>query len=998
MLPVSFMLSANTANDDYKIDLYTAKDGFSTFEIYSIIQDKKGFIWFGTGSIGLFRYDGINVDLRFQDLVNPGNLMLDKDGDVWIGTWGAGASVLDLENNQLVSFQHDANAIDSLSDNRIQTLFQDSDDVIWLGSYANGINKYIADTDKFIHFNKRSNQLSHDRVWDIVEANEDQLWVGTSYGLNLLSKTTGEFSYFLPSPENKTPTNWNTIRHIVKTSTDEMYIGTDKGLLVFNSRTNKFNQIKNTLNQNIGKVYSLIKGQDNIYWAGTSKGLFRFNPTNEIAEEIILPHKSSIRIVFEDRTGIIWATSDEHGVYKLVKHKKFHEIKHRLFKSPNSLYKDINGDIIVATADASLLKVNSDDYTIEVLKDKIIPDNILITAVDKTYAPILHQTSQNEILFAQQHNIIKYNLKTKTSLNLKDNLPHYNTEMLSLFRTLNSDELNNIWIGTYRNGLHVYNEKTQNIKHFMPDRNNKHSLSHAEVLIIYRDNMSRMWVGTGEGLNLWDEDIQGFHQFIDDNNNPNSISGFMIQSIHQDSQDRIWVGTRLGLNLYDEKTNSFKLYSKKSGLDSNWIKGILDDDLGHLWMSTPKGISKINHESNEISNYDMDDGLLGVNYYKGALLKDKKGTIFLSGPRGIDYFNPNQINIDDNHLSVELISFSKMGEIVELDKSYPYVKNIKLSYQDSYFSFDFIALGFESPEKIKYSYKLEGFDENWIDNRYDHTASYTNLSGGSYVFKVKATNNDSNWSEQYLSINIIITSPPWKTWWAYSLYLITFLLSVFLYIRITTHKQQAEIIRQKTFVTELQLQVKQKTETLLIEKNKLSVTNVELEKLTFQDGLTRLYNRRYFDRTLMTEISRHQREQAPLSLIMCDIDHFKLYNDTYGHLEGDNCIINIANILSKNISRSNDCVCRYGGEEFAIILTNTTSEDAKVMVDNLLEKINNFNILHETSETAKIVTLSFGVYSLIPLRATTPESLIKEADTALYQSKNNGRNQATFLI
>lgn len=962
-----------------------------------MVQDHKGFIWLGGGANELMLYDGENVKLISHKISGSGNLMLDREGKIWIGTWGDGVEVLDPSNNQSISFSHDPNNPTSLSENRVQTIFQDNDGIIWLGTYASGLNKYNVKTNDFTHFQSQDNGLSNNRIWDVIEANINDLWVGTSLGLNLLSKTTGKSTLFLPQPNNSSATNWNVIRHIIKASSENLFIGTDKGLLSFNPTFNKFTEIKDKNNEDLGKVYSLIKDRNNLLWLGTNRGLYQYDESKEYATKVKLPQETQIRIVFEDRAGVIFATSKKYGIYKLTSHKTFQEIDNKLLKSPNILYLSQDNQIIIATANSDLISLDKSDASTHLLASHMLPKNIQMTKEDDDYTSILHQTSPNDIWYAQQSKLIKYNFFTKESIEIQYDLENPNYDNFTLFRALNSDAQGNVWIGTYRNGLHIYNENTKTFKHFSPDSTDKHSLSHDEVLIIYRDNLNRMWVGTGQGLNLWDESINGFHQFLDDKNNPNSIAGHMIQSIHQDEKNRLWVGTRHGLNLYDEKTSHFKLYSTKSGLLSNLVRGIVDDDEGNIWITTVKGLSKINPNTDEIKNYDQDNGLLGANYYTGALVKDIKGNIFLSGPRGVDYFNPKDVDTEINELSVVLTGFSKLGKPITLAKPYPYIEDIELSYLDNIFSLTFAALDFHAPEQIIYKYKLEGFDNEWVENNYSNSATYTNLDGGSYIFKVKATNSGGAWNDNELAINIVISPQPWKTWWAYSIYVSIIILSVSLYIRFATRYQKLEIERQKMFVLELEKQVKEKTLSLSIEKEKLSATNKELELLTFQDGLTGLFNRRYFDDEFSREVNRHQRDNAPLSLIMCDIDHFKLYNDHYGHVGGDHCIISIAKILTKNISRVNDSVCRYGGEEFSIILTNTDSQQAKKIADNIWNEINAIQMPHIKSTGCDYVTLSFGINTIIPERRTTPESIIRVADEALYQSKEHGRNQIVVI-
>ena len=172
--------------------------------------------------------------------------------------------------------------------------------------------------------------------------------------------------------------------------------------------------------------------------------------------------------------------------------------------------------------------------------------------------------------------------------------------------------------------------------------------------------------------------------------------------------------------------------------------------------------------------------------------------------------------------------------------------------------------------------------------------------------------------------------------------------------------------------------------------------NWELQRLVSIDGLTQIANRRCFNEILYQEWKRLTREQAPLSLILCDIDFFKLYNDHYGHLAGDDCLKQVAQAIQQNVRRPADLAARYGGEEFAVILPNTNNEGAMQVAMQLQAVLASLNILHDCSQVSRIVTLSMGGATFVPTSESTPESLITAADRALYRAKAEGRNQCCF--
>lgn len=200
--------------------------------------------------------------------------------------------------------------------------------------------------------------------------------------------------------------------------------------------------------------------------------------------------------------------------------------------------------------------------------------------------------------------------------------------------------------------------------------------------------------------------------------------------------------------------------------------------------------------------------------------------------------------------------------------------------------------------------------------------------------------------------------------------------------------QRSALEKKKAQAIQLEKMVQERT-------RELEETNQKLQLLSCQDGLTQLHNRRYFDERLDQEISRLQRSSSPISLLICDIDYFKKYNDNYGHLAGDDCIKIVANSIQQGCKRSADVAARYGGEEFAVILPDTGPEDALRVAELICSKLEARHLVHEASDVKDIVSLSIGVASIVPDQHTTPSSLISIADKALYESKHNGRDQIT---
>ena len=1005
LLIISFIVPAygnertSELNNEYSVELLTEEDGFVSSVIYSIVQDKQGILWFGTGENGVMKYDGRKVSLIEYNPLNDkglshndaGNLMLDHTGKIWVGTWGGGANVYEPETGDFTHFSKNPQNPNSLSSNRIQSLLHDQEHNIWLGSYDQGLSLYLGQNN-FKNIGKiegDKTSLSHNRVWDIENKDKNNLWIATSFGLNLLDKNNLTFTHYFPEPENLSPTGANEIRSILKTSKNEIYLGTQKGPFKFNFETKIFTPITMTNGDYLGQVNSMIEDRNGNIWIVSSKGLFRQSKSRSHIERFELKHNTGLRIVFEDSSRTIWVTNETHGIYKIVPHRKFKSINSTMLKAPNAITVDRNGDLLIVTSLTELYKWHVSSQTLEKLSSPVFSDENTNQANRLLEMPIVFPDNNDNIWIAQDSNLAKFNLKTQKIELLKYPETDPWHKSFRELRALNMDKEGNLLIGTYKNGIYRYNPANKSF--FLLD--DSFGLSHPEVSEIFVDKDQNVWVGTGDGLNIWDNKFQRFISFENDENKIDGLLGNTIQDIHQSRDGNIWIATQKGLNLYLPKAKSFKHYGRKNGLPTSLVRGISDDMNGFLWLTTNKGISKLDPLTGKVTNFDRYNGLLGLNYYPHSLIKANNETMFASSQRGIEFFNSAPVVTNNRDFNVVLTGFKRMGKPVNLNKPYSYVKDIYLTHKDYFFSFEFSVLDFIAPNKNQYAYKLEGYDDNWINIGNRNVASFTNLDGGTYKFLVKATNSSGKWGNNLLSINLHIAPPSWKSWWAYTFYILMGMLSIILFVYFRTQLQRNEIARQKQFVLSLEEQVIEKTASLKTQAQDLIEANKKLEILTYQDGLTGLYNRRYFDQKLSEELSRHFRQKQPLSLIIADIDHFKPYNDFYGHQQGDSCLKEVAECIRTSVGRITDANCRYGGEEFAIILPNTTVEESTIVAERLCRAVEDLKIPHGKSDTSSFITLTLGVVTTTSEEKVSADSIVLGADKALYQGKSAGRNR-----
>lgn len=824
--------------NEYSVKKLTAEDGFVSSEIYSIIQDTQGFLWFGTAENGVMRFDGRKIVLFEFDKMSEnglshndaGNLMLDQQGNIWIGTWGGGANLYNPKTGRFENFIHSDSESSSISSNRIQSLLHDQTGTVWLGTYDKGLNQYLGNN-QFESITKTDGgdtSLSHNRIWDIADADDAHLWVATSYGLNRFNKNTKAFSHFYPDPANKTPTDANEIRSILISKKNTFYVATQQGPFIFEANTGVFTPILSAEKLPLGQVNSMIEDRDGYIWFVTVSGIYRYDHSIESLEKLNLGYSNGFRIIFEDSHGVIWITNEVHGIFKLTPQRKFKSINSPKLTSPNGILVDENGDILISSSSSALFKWH---VRTKVLEKLLVPiftkENGLINsgAVEK---PILLKQDQDTLWLAQDQGLAKINLNNKQIEIIQYPKTAKNYQEFRELRALAFDKQGNLWIGTYKNGVYLYNTKTKTFEHL----NHQHGLSHPEVLKLFYDNAHNMWVGTGAGISLWLPKEQRFRVFKMEDNDDTSLLGSIVQDTYQAKNGDIWIATQKGLNRYLPHTQQFEHFSELNGLPTSLIRAVVDDENGNLWLTTNKGISKLNPHTGEVTNYDGREGILGSNYYANSLVVGANDTLFTSSQRGVEYFNTDLEDKQTKSPNIVLTGFSKMGERQKLETPYSYVTDIDLSYQDYFVSFEFSVLDFSAPNKNHYAYKLEGYDDNWIELGNRNSAAFTNLDGGDYTLRVRATNSSGKWNENELSINLHVSPSPFKSWWAYTTYSIIILALIFFVIYLRTRLQQHEIARQKQFVTTLEEQVAEKTASLAQQANELKEALQKAEAAT----------------------------------------------------------------------------------------------------------------------------------------------------------------------
>lgn len=841
---------------------FTINNGLSQSLIYSIAQDHRGFMWFGTKD-GLNRFDGYEFRVfhhdPFDSLSIADNtitaLYTDSRGRLWVGTMNGS---LDLYESRRNNFKHFLT--DNAGKGNINSITEDPSGNLWIGTYGNGIFKLVFKPrnqsgipDAVYHYLNKpgdSTTINSNFIIDVFADRKGGIWISTTQGLFQYGQSNQpELRVTIPKLPvlkvaktffpKKVQYDINKTRSVpfdsfnlggarfVEDDQNRMWIGTPAGLFLLDQNENKlffFDPIMPGLDR--GNIRSVCrqaftgtgKGKNTI-WIGFVVGAGILDTKNFNLQLVtndpgfnksILP--GSILSVFQDRAGCIWLGTSGFGLSEFDPNATLFPMPEYHSADGSFRTEDVSVRSFFDTPDLLLLGANNsfmvaDKNTSVLKKVKFGGDP---PSSDLVYSMVAE--NPGSCWMGTHSGLVLYNYENQTLRSYATGIQRNGQEDNRIFK-LHRDKKGFLWCLTPYT-LSKFDPQLKTFKHYFFDYRPINGYSEPTYGDIYQDPQENFWLGTGDGLIYFDITTKKFTRYVTNVSDPASLSFNEVRCVIPDPeypQKYLWVATAGGgLNKLDLRTKKFIHFTEKDGLPNNVVYGILPDENGNLWMSTNKGISRFDPTTQIFVNYDANSGLQSNEFNSGAFYKNKDGSLFFGGINGFNVFSPASIGVNHNIPQLAFTGFNIFNRPVSLtDKNSPLVysitetKKIILPYKDNIISFQVAALDFSDPTKKQYAYKLEPSNKSWIQMGNNRLITFSNLEPGNYTLWVKAGNVNGAWNEKGISLNLIILPPWWRTWWAYLVYFL--ILIVLLYI-VRQYELRRVLLRNRLQVEHLESQ------------------------------------------------------------------------------------------------------------------------------------------------------------------------------------------------
>ena len=934
----------------YKIDGWQTEQGLPQSTVQTMYQTRDGYLWVGTGG-GLARFDGIRF-ATFESSPVPElaarpifGFMEDSEGYLWIGHSRGATRHRNGRFERVI-------ADDLMEGRRVWAFAQGPDGVVWAAT-ENGLVRWEKGVAKIY---KEADGLPTRRLRSLDFDRDGTLWIGTTGG-GLVSMAAGKFNVLdgrngFPHPE---------VRHVLADPEGGIWAATAGAGLV-----------------------RVIGTQMTSY--GVAEGL----PTDQLT------------YLSRDKSGALWIGTWGAGLSRMSG-GRFANISTAGGLAGDQIWAvhvDREGSVWAGTWHNGLNRLSNRAFVVFGKPEGLSGDNV---------RSVIHARNGATWVGIAGGGVNRIENGRITTFGWKDGLA--SDEISGLLE----DRDGSIWAGSYTGGLSRLHDGA--IENF----GRKQGVPNVDVRAIFRDRSDTLWVGTVAGLARFDGKA-----FVPVRDPGAPLEG--VSTILQDRSGTIWIGST-GEGLFRYRNGKWDVLKRKDGLASNWIVALYEDAAGTLWIGTNgEGVSRL--RDGKVTSIRTGDGLwdglaqviledrngflwmtcnrgfyrvaraeldafaegrltkvTSMGYGPGDALRattfagglqpagaiDAKGHLWLPSLQGLVIVDPARLPGTGVPPTVRVEEVSLNGE------PRPAGAEIVLPPGGAAMSVRYAAGTLLNADRVRFRYMMEGVTPTWVEAGKAREASFPALPPGSFLFHVAATLDGKRWQEAAQPLAITVQPHFYQSFWFVALGALALFAAGTGVFFLRTHQLRARH-------AEMQRLVAEKTE-------ELRIANEHLSQLSFADPLTGLANRRLLEEVLALEGRRAMRLQAPLAVVIADIDAFKAYNDSLGHPQGDKCLVEVAEVIRQAASRAGDFAARIGGEEFLVVIPGADVAAAAAFAESLRRACEERAIAHPASPVAGVVTISLGAAACVPTSTATAGELVAQADAALYRAKKGGRNR-----
>lgn len=835
---------------------YSIKEGLSFGVVNSIVQDRDGMMWLATGD-GLNRFDGTTFQ-TFRANAQDSTALLgnyvkavfrDRDGVVWASSrYGLNEFVPDRQSFR----RYKPFAQPTEGQNDVTDISQASDGGLWLALNGGGLGSFDKRTRRFRLYNRNNVAgLSTNSILEVFEDSKGLLWLGTRDGGIEVLRRSGQHQWLGTGlAKNLIKTRVHAIR---EDRNGNIWVASGNGLFYFKRSENRFYTLSLPTFHHSNIYLSLLEdGKGRILVGVQDGGIYSYDlkkhsgriPASGDFEQVRSNDdrgvtQRSVQALYLDRDGNTWAGTYGEGVYVISsmpeKFRKFEQIvsdsRGESLMRYYGMCTDKAGNLWIGTDGDGIYKMTSEGKVIKHYAPDGRPGSLMDGAVIAAY-----RDKQDRLWFGTySKGLFLYDPATDGFKRFAHNPADPQSLGRNDVRVIFQDSRKTMWVGTNGGGLGRLDEQTGRFKNYIPSNS---SINANDVRAITEDQNGVLWIGTyGGGLNSLDVKTETFRAWFNEQEKLPFLSNRIIFSLYADARNRLLIGSEgNGLLVFDQKQKSAVLYNDRKGLANNVINAIQPEDADKVWISTNKGLSRINLANGRIENYDRSQGLQDGQFNPGSALYHAQGRFMcFGGTEGWNLFRPDQIKPSQYKPKVMItghrIFGAEQGEPGQTNAQSA-GETLVLDADQPVFSIQYTALNYAYPERSNFAYMLEGIDKEWNFVGQERTAVFRYLPAGDYVFKVRASNHDNVWFQDYASVHIHIRPPWYRTWWAYLAYLLSGALLIYLYQRYKLNQQKLQY--------EIQLAHLETRKEKEVNERKLSFfTNVSHE---FRTPLTLIIN------------------------------------------------------------------------------------------------------------------------------------------------------------